>query len=98
MVQAAKEATTTTKPTILDIETLNGISSRLYDRAETITQVALQDLAMELRLAARCAEVLARVRFALGEVAEKTKDHDTRLEIRGLLDDAGVAEPKVGQP
>ena len=95
---AKTEATTTAKPTILDIETLNGISASLYDQADQITQITLQDLALNLRLAARCATVLAHVRFELGEIAEKTKDHDTRLEIRGLLDDAGVAEPQVGQP
>ncbi len=64
-----------TKPVItLDIETLNGISTRLYDRAETITQIALADLAMELRLAARCAGMLAHIRFELGEIAGKTTD------------------------
>ena len=86
------------KPTILDIETLNQIAGRLADRADAIHQFSLQELNLDLRLAARCAEVLARIRFALGEIAEKTKDHDTRLEIRGLLDDASVAEPGVGQP
>jgi hypothetical protein len=88
-----------TKPTlILDIETLNQISTQLDERADEITQVALQDLAHSIRLAARCAQVLAHVRFALGEIAEKTKDHNTRLGIRGLLDDAARAEPEVGQP
>jgi hypothetical protein len=97
MVQAANEATTTAKPTISDIETLNGISSRLDDRADQIVLISLEELRLDLKLAARCAEVLARVRFELGEIAGKTKDHDTRLEIRGLLDDASVAEPGIGQ-
>jgi hypothetical protein len=96
--QAAAPRWSRSRPTILDIETLNGISASLYDQADQITQITLQDLALNLRLAARCATVLAHVRFELGEIAEKTKDHDTRLEIRGLLDDAGVAEPQVGQP
>jgi hypothetical protein len=87
-----------TKPTILDIETLNGISAQLHETADGITQVTLRDLAHSIRLAARCAQVLAHIRFELGEIAEKTKDHDTRLELRGLLDDASVAEPSVGQP
>ena len=88
-----------TKPTlILDIETLNQISTQLDESADEITQVTLRDLAHRIRLAARCAQILARIRFALGEIAEKTKDHDTRLELRGLLDDAARAEPEVGQP
>jgi hypothetical protein len=87
------------KPIIhLGVEELNTISAQLYDEADKVTQITLQDLALNLRLAARCATVLAHVRFELGEIAGKTKDHDTRLEIRGLLDDAGVAEPQVGQP
>jgi hypothetical protein len=90
------EAITTPKPTILDIETLNGISTRLADRADAIHQFSLQELNLDLRLAAWCAEVLARIRFALGEIAEQTKDPETRLEIRGLLDDASRAEPEVG--
>ncbi len=58
----------------------------------------MADWAEDLRIAARCADVLAHVRFELGEIAGKTKDHDTRLELRGLLDDASRAEPGVGQP
>ena len=81
----------------LGIEELNTISAQLYDEADKVTQITLQDLARNIRLAARCAEVLARVRFALGEIAEKTKDHDTRLELRGLLDDAARAEPGIGE-
>ena len=87
------------KPAItLDIETLNSVALRLRERSDHLVQVTLQDLALDLRLAARCADLLAHVRFELGEIAVKTKDHDTRLEIRGLLDDAVVAEPAVGQP
>ena len=88
----------TDKPIIhLGIEELNTIGLRLSERADQIHQITLVDLVMDLRIAARACEVLARVRFALGEISEKTKDHDTRLEIRGLLDDAGVAEPGAGQ-
>ena len=88
-----------TKPTaiVLDVETLHAISNRLADRADAIHQFSLQDLNYDLRLASRCAEVLAKLRFSLQELAEKTKDSDTRLEIRGLLDDSSVSEPTVGQ-
>ena len=89
----------TPKPTIvLDIETLNAVALRLDERADTIRQVTLVELVADIRIAARACGLLAHIRFALGEIAEKTKDHDTRLEIRGLLDDAARAEPEVGQP
>jgi hypothetical protein len=90
----------TPKPTVitLDIETLNTVALRLDERADTIRQVTLVDLVADIRIAARVCGLLAHIRFALGEIAEKTKDHDTRLELRGLLDDAARAEPEVGQP
>jgi hypothetical protein len=90
----------TPKPTVitLDIETLNTVALRLDERADTIRQVTLADLVADIRIAARACGLLAHNRFALGEIAEKTKDHDTRLELRGLLDDAARAEPEVGQP
>ncbi len=81
----------------LGIEELNTISAQLYDEADKVTQITLQDLARNIRLAARCATVLAHIRFALGEIAEKTKDSDTRLELRGLLDDTSRAEPGIGE-
>jgi len=89
----------TDKPIIhLGVEELNTVALKLRERADAVTQMTLQDFVLELGLAARACDLLAHVRFALGEIAEKTKDHDTRLEIRGLLDDASVAEPGVGQP
>ncbi len=92
-------SSTTPKPTIvLDIETLNAISARLAERADAIRQVTLADWAEDLRLAARACGLLAHLRFELGEIATKTTDHDARLELRGLLDDAARAEPGVGQP
>jgi hypothetical protein len=89
---------TTPKPTILDIETLNAVSLRLRERSDAIQQVTLLDWAVDLRTAARCAEVLAHVRFELSEVITKTTDHDTKLSLKNLLEDASVAEPQVGQP
>jgi hypothetical protein len=86
-----------TKPTILDIESLNAVALRLRERSDQIVQVTLQDLALDLKLAARCADLLAHIRFELGEVITKTTDHDTRLSLKNLLDDASVAEPQVGQ-
>jgi hypothetical protein len=87
-----------TKPAILDIETLNEVALRLRERSDAIQQVTLLDWAVDLRTAARCAEVLAHIRFELGEVITKTTDHDSRLSLKNLLEDASVAEPRVGQP
>jgi len=90
---------TETKPIIaLDIETLNAVSARLRDRAESINQFSLAELIADLRIAARCADLLAHLKFELGELATKTTDSDTRLEIRGLLDDVDRANPGIGQP
>jgi len=87
------------KPVItLDVETLNGIAASLYDEADKVTQITLQELALNIRLGARCATVLAHIRFELGEVIAKCPDHDTKLSLKNLLDDASVSEPAVGQP
>jgi hypothetical protein len=89
----------TPKPTAitLDIETLNVISGRLSERADTIRQVTLVDLVQDIRIAARACELLARIRFRLGELAADTEDGTTRTAIHELLDDASVAEPGVGE-
>jgi hypothetical protein len=82
----------------LGVEELNTISAQLYDEADKVTQITLQDLALNLRLAARCATVLAHVRFEIGEIIAKCPDHDTKLSLKNLLEDAGRAAPGVGQP
>src|SRR5260370_31205713 len=91
---------TTPKPIAitLNIETLNVISGRLSERADETRQVTLVDLVQDIRIAARACELLARIRFELGEIITKTTDHDTRLSLKNLLDDVSVAEPQVGQP
>lgn len=81
----------------LDIETLAQISAQLYEQADQVTQVALQDMALNLRLAGRCAELLGKIRFRLGELSEATKDPDTKLELRAILDAASNANPGVGE-
>ena len=86
------EATTTTRPTILDIETLNQIAGRLDDRADQIVLISLEELRLDLKLAARCAEVLAKIRFEVGEIITRCPDHDTKLSLKNLLDDASVAD------
>ena len=95
---AETKTTTIAKRVLLDIETLNQVALRLEERASTIHQFSLMELVLDLRTAARCANILAHLRFELGEIAGKTKDPDTARELRDLLDDAFVAEPAVGQP
>jgi hypothetical protein len=88
----------TDKPIIhLGIEELNAVSLRLKERADSVHQFSLAELVADLNIAARACEVLAKLRFSLAELAEKTTDHDVRLELRGILDDANVAEPGIGQ-
>lgn len=88
-----------TKPSIcLGIEELNTIALRLRDRSDEIRQITLVDLVADLKLAARACELLAHIRFELGEIAGKTSDQDAAREIRDLLDVTTVAEPEVGQP
>jgi len=77
----------TIRPIILDIGTLNEISARLFDRAEQITQITLADLAMDLRLAARCCDHLAHIRFIISEIADKTSDPATAQDLRDLRTD-----------
>jgi hypothetical protein len=83
------------KSTILDIETPNAIGARLFERADQITQVALQDLALDLRLAARVCDRLASVGFRIAEIAQAAIDHPEwdsaafARDLRELLKDAG---------
>jgi hypothetical protein len=39
--------------TVLDIETLNALGARLYDHAESISNVGAHEMEMDIRLAAR---------------------------------------------
>jgi len=85
-----------TKPTILDIETLNAISARLRDRADSVHQFSLAELIEDLRIAARCADLLGHIRFEVSEIAAKCLDEDAARELRDLIEDAKRAEPVVG--
>jgi hypothetical protein len=83
---------------ILDVETLNAIGSRLRECPDHIRQVTLVDLARDVHIGARACKLLAHIRFTFTEIAANTSDHDTRLEIRGLLYAAERSKPGVGQP
>jgi hypothetical protein len=82
----------TIQPTILDIGTLNAISLRLSERAEQISQITLQDLALDLRLASRACDKLSSLRFRIAEIAEKALTQDggaTHRDLRALLECPG---------
>jgi hypothetical protein len=67
---------------------LNTAATRLFERADTITQITLTDLVSDLRLAGQACERLAAVRAELSEIAAKCRDHDAARELRDMLDDA----------
>ena len=87
------------KPVItLDVETLNGISARLSERADTIHQFSLDDLRRDLLIAAWCAELLAKIRFRIAEIAANALTHPNwdraafARDLRELIDDAAEIE------
>ena len=85
----------TEKPATFDIATLNAISARLCDHADSITNAARTDVAADLRLAARVADSLANLRFRIDEIAEKAIEHpewDRAAFARDLRDALAAAE------
>jgi hypothetical protein len=88
-------SSTTPKPTIvLDIKTLNAASARLFDHAESVTNVARQDIADDLMLAARIADKLAGLRLRVAEIAQQALDRPRwdaaafARDINAALDEA----------
>ena len=64
----------TDKPTtVFNIESLNAIGARLFEHADAITQ----DIAADLRLAARITDKLASLRIRIAEIAEQALAHPT---------------------
>jgi hypothetical protein len=77
------------QPTIATSEQLRAISARLLDRAETINQVTLADLAKDIRVAAGVCSTMSSLRFRIMEIAEKALIHDgaaIRCDLLALLD------------
>jgi hypothetical protein len=56
--------------TVFDYETLNALGARLYDHADSITNVARHEMEVDIRLAARACSNLASLRFRVAEIAE----------------------------
>jgi hypothetical protein len=78
----------------LTIGELNAISTRLVDHADKITPlIGCQDVADDLRLAARLADKMASFQFRVGEIAEQLLAHPEwdraafARDLRSALDD-----------
>jgi hypothetical protein len=68
-------------------------ATRLFDRADQIDRVTLQDLALDIRLAAMIYDRMSAIRTEIAAVAERTRDPDSARELRDLLDDTEGATP-----
>jgi hypothetical protein len=80
-----------TKPTILDIETLNAVGARLFEHADAITG----DIAVDLRLSARICDRLASLRSRVTKIAQLALAHpewDRAAFARDLRDALKRAE------
>jgi hypothetical protein len=56
--------------TVFDYGTLSALGARLFDHADSITNVARHDMEVDVRLAARVCGNMATLRFRVGEIAE----------------------------
>jgi hypothetical protein len=66
---------------MLDIETLQTISARLREHANSITNAARQDIINDLYLAARLADNLAALQSRVRIIAAGTIDPATRYAL-----------------
>jgi hypothetical protein len=74
---------------------LTAAAGRFADHAETVMNPARQDIAQDLRMAARMAHKFASLRFRVANIAQKAIDPPDNwgtailaLELRAALDDA----------
>jgi hypothetical protein len=74
------------------IEALNALGARLYDHADSITNVARHDMEVDVRLAARVCSNPATLRFRIGEIAEAALTQAGAYTRRDLLDALADAE------
>jgi hypothetical protein len=77
--------------TVFDIETLSALGARLYDHADSITNVARHDMEQDIRLAGRAISNLATLRFRVAEIAGAALTQApaaTRLDLLDALADA----------
>jgi hypothetical protein len=78
--------------TAFNIETLNALGARLYDHADSITNVAAHEMEIDIRLAARVCSNLATLRFRVAEIAEAALTHAPGATRRDLIDALADAE------
>jgi hypothetical protein len=78
--------------TVFNIETLNALGARLYDHADSITNVAAHEMELDIRLAARVCSNFATLRFRVAEIAEMALTQDGAATRRDLLDALADAE------
>jgi hypothetical protein len=75
--------------TLFNIETLNALGARLFDHADSITNVARHDMETDVRLAARVCGNMATLRFRVSEIAEHPLTHASiRRDLISALADA----------
>jgi hypothetical protein len=60
--------------TPLSIDALNALATRLFDHADSITNVAAHEIEKDIRLAARVASDMATLRFGVAQVAASCSD------------------------
>jgi hypothetical protein len=77
--------------TVFTIEALNALGTRLFDHADSITNVAAHEMEVDCRLAARALSNFATLRFCVGEIAEAALTQPgaaTRRDLIAALADA----------
>jgi hypothetical protein len=77
---------------MFNIETLSALSARLFDHADSITNVAAHEMEVDIRLAARAISNLATLRFCVGEIAEAALTQPGAATRRDLLEALADAE------
>jgi hypothetical protein len=79
-------------PAILNTEMLNEIAAKLFEHSDNVKNVPWQDIALNLRLAARLVEKMSSLRFRVAEVAEMALSQDPGATARDLRDALNEAE------
>jgi len=93
----AADPTTTTKlefvtmgnhePTIFNVSTLNALSARLIDHAESITNTAAHQMEIDIRLASTVCDRLVELRCEVAEIAGTCTDEVAAGELLAALRD-----------
>jgi hypothetical protein len=79
--------------TVFDYETLTKLGARLFDHADSITNVARHDMEVDVRLAARACSNFATLRFRVAEIAEEALTQHPAATHRDLI--AALADAEI---